>query len=320
MSLNRFQLIKRYLHISAIDIPKHTPSGQRLWHGKIDPLLDQLRQSSQSLRVLSPNVSIDEAMIRCTGRSLDTYKMPNKPIEQGFKFHCLADHGYIWDFHPTSNQAGPNPVPIIDGLTPTGEVVYHLANQLPKRKTWHVFLDNYYTSLPLLATLRDRLDIGACGTAKPGSRDFPTILAIPKKDVGKVSDHFKAGLVIRNVGILLWFDNAPVTMMTTIHYLKGEKAEILRNRNRPGRKSTNHKRALMTFGDQQTKEILIPVVINDYNFHMGGVDIADQYRSYYDTQLTTFRTWFPIFIPPNKQYQVSQGNTGCNKQNSTVFN
>lgn len=106
MTLNRFQQIKRYLHISPINIPKTTSSGRRLWHGKIDLLLNQLRQASQSLRVPSSNISIDEAMIRCTGRSLDTYKMPNKPIERGFKFHCLADHGYIWDFLPTSNQAG----------------------------------------------------------------------------------------------------------------------------------------------------------------------------------------------------------------------
>ena len=27
---------------------------------------------------------------------------------------------------------------------------------------------------------------------------------------------------------------------------------------------------------------------------MGGVDIADQYQSYYDTQLISRRTWFPI--------------------------
>lgn len=27
---------------------------------------------------------------------------------------------------------------------------------------------------------------------------------------------------------------------------------------------------------------------------MGGVDIVDQYRFYCKTQLTTFRTWFPI--------------------------
>ena len=29
---------------------------------------------------------------------------------------------------------------------------------------------------------------------------------------------------------------------------------------------------------------------------MGGVDIADQLRSYYDTQLTSFRTWWPMLF------------------------
>lgn len=29
---------------------------------------------------------------------------------------------------------------------------------------------------------------------------------------------------------------------------------------------------------------------------MGGVDIAYQYRSYFDTYLMTFKTWFPIFF------------------------
>ena len=38
----------------------------------------------------------------------------------------------------------------------------------------------------------------------------------------------------------------------------------------------------------------IPLCIEDYNRHMGGVDIANQLRSYYDTQLTSFRTWWPI--------------------------
>lgn len=296
MSLTRFEQVKRYLHVSPVNIPTHTTDGCRLWHGKIDILLDQLCKSSQAYRVPSTNISIDEAIIRCTGRSLDTYKMPSKPIEHGFKFHCLADHGYIWDFHRTSNQVGPDPVPTIEGLTPTGEVVYFLASKLPKRKTWHIYFDNYYTSLPLLEILRGRLDVGACGTARPSSKDFPQILAIPKKDVGKVPYHFRAGMVIRGVGVLLWFDNAPVTMMTTIHHLKGEQAAVMKMRKRPGRKSTNNKQALAEFGDNQEKELEIPASFNDYNHHMGGVDIADQYRTYYDTQLTTFRTWFPIFF------------------------
>jgi hypothetical protein len=29
---------------------------------------------------------------------------------------------------------------------------------------------------------------------------------------------------------------------------------------------------------------------------MGGVDIADQLRSYYSTQLAVFRTWVPLFF------------------------
>ena len=43
-------------------------------------------------------VSIDEAMIRFHGRSRDTFKMPNKPIDEGYKVFCLADRGYVLIF------------------------------------------------------------------------------------------------------------------------------------------------------------------------------------------------------------------------------
>ncbi|RPB04713.1 hypothetical protein L873DRAFT_1786167 [Choiromyces venosus 120613-1] len=95
MPLNKFQQIKCYLHTAAIDIPKTTEGRRRLWYGKVDLILDQLYSSSQALHLPSPNVSIDEAMIRCIGHSQDTYKMPNKPIKLGFKFHCLVNHVYI---------------------------------------------------------------------------------------------------------------------------------------------------------------------------------------------------------------------------------
>ena len=120
--------------------------------------------------------------MRATGRSPDTYKMPSKPIEQGFKFHCLADHGYVWDFHPTSNQVGPDRVPTVNGLTSTGEVVYHLLSKLSLSRYWVVYLDNLYTSLPLLGRIRHDFKIGACGTARPNSVGFPVELRIPKQD------------------------------------------------------------------------------------------------------------------------------------------
>ena len=55
--------------------------------------------------------------------------MPSKTIGQGFKFHCLAEHGYIYDFHATSNHSGPDTVPAVDGLTATGEVTYYLLQR-----------------------------------------------------------------------------------------------------------------------------------------------------------------------------------------------
>ena len=40
----------------------------------------------------------------------------------------------------------------------------------------------------------------------------------------------------------------------------------------------------------------IPACIDDYNHHKVGVDLADQFRSYYSTQLISNRTWYPIFF------------------------
>lgn len=63
ISLNKFQQIKRYLHIAALDIPKTKAQGKRFWHGKVDPQLNQLHSASQALHLPSSNISIDTAMI-----------------------------------------------------------------------------------------------------------------------------------------------------------------------------------------------------------------------------------------------------------------
>ena len=75
--------------------------------------------------------------------------------------------------------------------------------------------------------------------------------------------------------------------MSTVHQF-GSVVEMVRKR--PEKKSTNTKKARGAFGDAYEKEMPIPLCIEDYNQHMGGVDIVDQLRSYYDTRLTLFRT------------------------------
>jgi hypothetical protein len=67
ISRTRFEEIKRYFHISHLNAPKVSPTGQQLWHAKVDPLLNQLRFASQQYRIPESNITIDEAMMRFVG-------------------------------------------------------------------------------------------------------------------------------------------------------------------------------------------------------------------------------------------------------------
>ena len=47
----------------------------------------------------------------------------------------------------------------------------------------------------------------------------------------------------------------------------------------------------MVFGDAVVKDLPIPDYIDMYNHFMNGVDVADQLRSYYNTQKTHWKSW-----------------------------
>jgi hypothetical protein len=78
MTLKRFEQIKRYLHISN---PKTKAKNNKEWWYKLEPLASSLQESFKRHYTPGSNISIDEIMIRCFGRSSNTYKMPKKPIK-----------------------------------------------------------------------------------------------------------------------------------------------------------------------------------------------------------------------------------------------
>ena len=49
--------------------------------------------------------------------------------------------------------------------------------------------------------------------------------------------------------------------------------------------------AALLFGEEPVREQEIPRIINDYNHCMNGVDIADQLRSNYSTEVTHRCCW-----------------------------
>ncbi|KAF8926507.1 hypothetical protein BGZ58_011127, partial [Dissophora ornata] len=97
---------------------------------------------------------------------------------------------------------------------------------------------------------------------------------------------------------VFWMDNGPVSMLSTVHALSlgDDEWSVIRNRRCPRETGTNAKSVRAVFKGQSRVLLPIPKIIDDYNCHMNGVDIADQLRSYYSTQLRTYRTWVPIFF------------------------
>lgn len=286
MTLVRYQQIKRFLHISQ-------PGRQvDMYFDKLEPLLSHIRTISKKLYTPSSNVSIDEMIIRFSGRSAHTVRMKNKPTPEGFKILSLCEAGYTYTFLPTSRIV-PSQIPSIPGLNQTGCMVDHLVQQLPTHHlNFNVYMDNYFSNVRLFQHLRDK-GIGACGTAKNQS-GYPKELNVDKNT--KMEWDTRSGITIGGVLAVFWQDNGPVKMLTTIHEMIGDEWEVTRSRRRPRETSTNAAKVRQVFGGSPRKDLKILKMVDDYNFNMGGVDIADQLRSYYATQQTTRRNWMPLFF------------------------
>ena len=91
---------------------------------------------------------------------------------------------------------------------------------------------------------------------------------------------------------LTWKDQNVVLFMTTV--ATGNERELVLCR-RLAATATNTRTSRAIFGDEVTKWIEIPGFTNAYNHFMNGVDVADQLRSYYNTQKAHRKTWKPLW-------------------------
>jgi hypothetical protein len=219
--------------------------------------------------------------------------MPKKPIKQGYKIYGIADHGYIYNWVWSSREKGLQDVFNFPDLTKTACLVRSLALSLPRRYIT-IYMDNYFTSIPLFAELQ-ACKFGAVGTTRP-HKQFPSELSIIKKRFAKRLEwNTLLAAVVNDILCLAWQDNNIVLGLSNIHTV--DKAEDFREkkRKRPAKTSTNGRLVRGVFGDLPVKELPIPCFIDDYNQYMGGVDLANQFRESYETHKPTFRNWWPLF-------------------------
>jgi hypothetical protein len=74
---------------------------------------------------------------------------------------------------------------------------------------------------------------------------------------------------------LAWQDNNVVLGLSTIYIV--DKVEDFREkaRRRPAKTLTNRRIVRKVFGSDYIKDLYIPCFINDYNYYIGGVDLAN---------------------------------------------
>ena len=246
-------------------------------YAKIRPLVEHM--NNRFIRY-APNVtnhSFDESMVEYFGRHGCKQSIRNKPIRFGFKvFVGSTDKGYMVWVDPYQG-AGTTGVPE-RGLGVGGDLVAHYANILMNNREmlYHLFIDNWFTSVKLMAYLKS-IRVYGTGTLKANRVENcplkPT--ADLKKDARGSFDYR-----ISNDGILLvrWKDNNVVTVVSNaipvyplgncMRYSSAAKGKIQVQQPRP---------------------------IRLYNKSMGGVDLIDQNINAYRVAIRG-KKWYSTIV------------------------
>jgi Transposase IS4 len=226
-------------------------------------------------------------MVPYQGRTLHTTKMKNKPITEGFKIWVLADNSYLCDWLWHSQREGPESIPkqgiTVNQLTTnnvlqpirlasTFAVIIRLAERLRKLRSTCIFcfyLDNLFLNVSVAQALL-ALDLCCVGTTRKNAQGIPNwLIDLKRYNRGLVWNSMLAEIVDLTL-CFLWQDTNAVLGITTAYSVKNNT--IWRPRKRPSPTSTNARVVRPVFGEETSKWLAIPLVIDHYNHHMNGVD------------------------------------------------
>ncbi|KAM6513535.1 hypothetical protein FALCPG4_18959 [Fusarium falciforme] len=168
----------------------------------------------------------------------------------------------------------------IMALNSTQSVVIALINLLPE-STYHVFVDNLFSSPDLFRSLRQH-GHGATGTARPNCGIYKGLADAKKADkAGKSGFQFNEIKVIptadNQANQIAWKDNALVLLLSTV-FTGDERCD--RWRKRPPTNTPMARPTQRFFSGEPVKLISISTIAAYYNDEMNHVDRGDQRRSY----------------------------------------
>ncbi|VVT46130.1 uncharacterized protein SAPINGB_P001061 [Magnusiomyces paraingens] len=349
MTYDRFEEIYKYFHISDYSdffpcdnddrkdfthndqLAIQSGAGSSTTWEKFTLFARVIKENSQAVFLPGKNMNIDEMTIGFKGRSPFSHS-DNKSgsLKKSYRTVSLCHKGYTYDFLFQSSASGLQGVPVrandeTHSFSPTSRGLYQMICSLPFRKHFFViYMDHTFTNSELFGTLR-KLGIGAMGTVRSSSKNFPEEIDVDKREAGKVLkwNHMIGKIVKQKVpeitrapgspttgekrsadqsktteheiNTLGWNDNNLVYLMTTVHEAnqndKDPRTYIVRNRKRPTSKNFDYD---VPVG--RIASLPVPIVMDDYDQVMKSVGIFDMLRSNYYVSSKTSQKWLPLFF------------------------
>jgi len=139
MSRNRFEEILSVFHLADNDYL--TPCDV---FAKVRPLYSIINDKYLEYYLNDEDLSIDESMLPYYRRHSSKHRIVGKPITMGYKMWVLApSDGYVVQFEPyqAANKTG---------ATRSSATSWGLLGELPVHTSYHIFIDNLFTSFHLL--------------------------------------------------------------------------------------------------------------------------------------------------------------------------
>ena len=263
MTQNRYEKLQEYYHVSDRG---REPASRPDPLYKVRPVLDHISETFKELYHPHQHNSIDEAMIAYTGRLSYKQYLPAKPIKRGIEvwMRCDAVTAYLCKLDiylgKKGRQASEN------GLG--YDVVTHLSQSL-QDKYYHLYFDNYFTSVKLMKDLHDK-GLYACGTVRTNRKGYPKDLRKP----GKLArgDYKIQQQVGGNLTATAWKDKKVVNMLSTLSAPQDIKTCCRR------------------IGEEAI-QVSQPHSVYIYNKYMNGVDRHDQLRLQYPMGRFSKKHW-----------------------------
>lgn len=265
LSIKRYEFIKKYLHFQE-------DRGDKVTLSKIEDLVAYYNGKFKANCPDGKYYTIDETMVPFRGRLKIRQYLKNKPVKYGIKIYALADSetAYLKQWYVYSGR---------EDRKNTNNIVLSLLKDMKSKS--HIFMDSYFTSLPLVEKLHDSGFYFTCSIQK-NKKGLPN-----REENDKLKEHIKAYrsgdfLVTKFNDNKLFIAISNYYKHRIINSKKGHDAEI---------------EIFSSDGSNLSNENNIkPESVVKYNFLAKGVDRHNQLCSYYFSNIKSLKWYKKIFL------------------------